>query len=105
MILDFTHVPVEEGDTVLDVMIRETRARRLQMEFSGRGAMAYVKGIDNLYEFDEGPESGWLYRVNGVFPDRSAGIWPAEAGDVIEWLYTRDLGRDVGGYVEGVDGG
>jgi hypothetical protein len=38
-----------------------------------------------------------MYRVNGVFPQYSASLYNLKAGDVVEWLYTRNLGRDIGG--------
>lgn len=63
----------------------------------------YVNTIEGLSEFDGGPYSGWMYRVNGVFPNHSASLHPIHPGDYVEWLYTRDLGKDVGGYVEGVE--
>ena len=63
----------------------------------------YVNTIEGLSEFDGGPYSGWMYRVNGVFPNHSASLQPIYPGDYVEWLYTRDLGKDIGGYVEGVE--
>ncbi|MED0756442.1 DUF4430 domain-containing protein [Aneurinibacillus thermoaerophilus] len=99
-ILSPTEVEIQEGDTVLDVLKRVTREKKIQMEYRGVKATAYVEGIDNLYEFDRGSKSGWMYRVNGVFPNKSAGIFPVKAGDKIEWLYTVDLGRDLGAKLE-----
>lgn len=96
VILQETAVPVKGETTVLAVLTEATRARKLQMEFSGRGVMAYVNGIDNLYEFDRGAKSGWLFRVNGEFSDKGAGAYEVKAGDRIEWLYTLDLGKDIG---------
>jgi hypothetical protein len=58
---------------------------------------AYVEAIQNLYEFDCGELSGWMYRVNGVFPNYGCSRYTLKAGDVVEWLYTCDLGRDIGG--------
>ncbi|MED4017672.1 DUF4430 domain-containing protein [Sutcliffiella cohnii] len=101
-ILATVEVEIVNNDTVLEVLKRETRARQIHMEFRGRGATAYVEGINNLYEFDRGPGSGWMYSINGKFPNRSAGIWPVKAGEHIRWLYTEDLGKDIGG---GVDDG
>ncbi|KAE9133841.1 putative ABC transporter ATP-binding protein [Phytophthora fragariae] len=91
-----TSVEIEKGDTVLDILKRITRKNKIQMEFSGRGAAAYVEGINNVYEFDHGSESGWMYRVGGEFPNKSAGAYKVKAGDVVEWLYTLDLGKDLG---------
>ena len=86
----------EPGDTVLNLLIRVTREHRVHLAYRGRGRTAYVEGINNLYEFDHGPASGWVYSVNGVFPDRSAGGWETAADDNIIWWYTLDAGRDVG---------
>ncbi len=61
----------------------------------------YIEGIHNLYEFDGGELSGWMYRVNGTFPNRGASAYRLTDGDQVEWVYTLDLGRDVGGdYLE-----
>ncbi|WP_072469794.1 S-layer homology domain-containing protein [Urinicoccus massiliensis] len=63
----------------------------------------YVNTIEGLSEFDGGPYSGWMYRVNGVFPNHSSSLHPIKSGDYVEWIYTRDLGKDIGGYVEGIE--
>ncbi|MFF2446451.1 DUF4430 domain-containing protein [Neobacillus sp. NPDC058068] len=96
-ILPATTVEIKEGDTVLDVLIKMTREKKIPMSFrGGTGATAYVEGIDNLFEFDKGQGSGWMFRVNGIFPNRGAGVIPLLNGDRIEWLYTLDLGKDLG---------
>ncbi len=95
-ILGAVTVELQEGDTVMDILQKITREERMQMEFRGRGSGAYVEGINNLYEFDQGPGSGWMYSVNGYFPNRGSGAWKVEAGDQIQWHYTKDLGRDLG---------
>ena len=58
---------------------------------------AYIEGIANLYEFDCGELSGWMYRVNGEFPNVGCSLYKLKDGDTVEWVYTCDLGRDVGG--------
>lgn len=60
----------------------------------------YVSAIEGLAEFDGGPNSGWMYRVNGEFPNHSASLHKIHAGDKVEWLYTRDLGKDLGAKFE-----
>ncbi|UQZ34997.1 hypothetical protein C2I18_16585 [Paenibacillus sp. PK3_47] len=87
---------LEEGDTVLELLKRITRKNKIQMEYKGAKSFAYVEGIDNLYEFDRGAESGWMYSVNGEFPGKGAGTYTLNPGDTIEWLYTLDLGKDLG---------
>lgn len=99
-IMGTVEVDIGDSKTVLDVLKKATRSQKLQMEYTGSGATAYVQGIDNLYEFDKGSGSGWMYSVNGKFPNRSAGIWPLSPGDDIRWLYTEDLGKDLGAGAE-----
>ncbi|MBP1932541.1 DUF4430 domain-containing protein [Ammoniphilus resinae] len=95
VILGETQVELKDGENVLDVLKRITREKKIQMEFSGSGSFAYVEGINNIYEFDRGPKSGWMYRVNGTFGGKSAGATKIKTGDRIEWLYTLDLGKDL----------
>lgn len=92
-----------EGETVFDVLLRETRANKIHMEYSKTPAYdsAYIEGIGNLYEFDCGPLSGWLYKVNGEFSGCSCSRYTLKDGDRIEFLYTCDSGRDIG--AEGVE--
>nr|WP_289037354.1 DUF4430 domain-containing protein [uncultured Allobacillus sp.] len=92
-----TEMEIEEGYTVLDALIQITKAHKIQMDYrGGQGATAYVEGMANVYEFDRGSGSGWMYRVNGIFPDRGAGVVPLRPGDRVEWLYTTNLGKDLG---------
>ena len=64
---------------------------------------AYIEGIGNLYEFDCGAESGWMYAVNGWFPNYGCSQYALQDGDTGTWVYTCELGRDVGsgGWTEG----
>ena len=62
----------------------------------GTTAGAYVEGIGYLYEYAFGNLSGWLYRVNGAFADVGCSQYRLQEGDAVEWMYTTDLGKDVG---------
>lgn len=95
-ILGPTKVEIDAGDTVFDVLKKVTRDKKIQMEFKGRKSNVYIQGINNIYEFDKGPESGWIYRVNGEVPQVSCGGYSVKNCDNIEWLYTTDLGREFG---------
>lgn len=92
-------VSFNEGESVFDVLKRVTREQRIQMEFEFTPMYnsAYIEGIHNLYEFDCGDLSGWMYKVNGWFPNYGCSRYQLKQGDVIEWVYTCDLGKDVGG--------
>ncbi|WP_210470276.1 DUF4430 domain-containing protein [Sporosarcina sp. 6E9] len=92
-----TEMEIEEYDTVLQALISITMEKKIHMDYrGGQGATAYVQGMGNVYEFDRGQGSGWMYRVNGIFPDRGAGVVPLLDGDRVEWLYTTNLGVDLG---------
>lgn len=86
-ILSEEWVVLQQEDTVFSVLQRVTRERGIQMEFSGRGTYVYVQGMHQLYEFDRGPESGWIYMVNGQTVSKSAGAYPVKNGDVIVWRF------------------
>jgi len=93
-----TEVVVYEGESVFNVLQREMRRHRIHMvaRWTPIFNSAYVEAINNLYEFDVGPLSGWMYSVNGWFPNFGASRYLLSPGDVVEWIYTVDLGRDLG---------
>ena len=93
-------VSFEKGETVFDVLKRTCRQNGIQMEFSMTPVYrsVYIEGIGNLYEFDGGPLSGWMYSVNGVFPNVGCSGCDLHDGDVIAWRYTCELGGDIGGH-------
>jgi len=97
VILKKTSLPIAEGDTVFIVLTEAVRASGIQMENTGGGSygLAYIAGLGYLYEFDFGDLSGWVYHVNDIAPSVGCGEYTLKDGDVIEWLYTCDLGEDV----------
>ena len=99
IILQTMTVTFSEGESVFDVLKRVTREKRIHMEFKDTPIYnsAYIQGIHNLYEFDCGSLSGWMYKVNGWFPNYGVSRYSLKQGDVIEFVYTCDLGKDVGG--------
>lgn len=92
-------VTFTEGESVFDVLHREMKNNKIHMEFvmTPMYNSNYIEGIHNLYEFDCGELSGWMYKVNGWFPNYGASRYSLKNGDKIEWVYTCDLGRDIGG--------
>jgi hypothetical protein len=98
IIFPTTTVTAYEGESVFNVLQREMRRARIHMEFRNTPLYnsSYVMGINNLYEFDTGELSGWMYKVNDWFPNYGSSRYQLKPGDVIEWAYTCDLGRDVG---------
>lgn len=98
-ILPSTKVTFTEGETVFDVLKRVCDAAQLQIEYSYTPLYEsyYVEGINHLYEFDCGPESGWMFKVNEWFPNYGCSAYTLKDGDDIVWCYTcTGLGADVG---------
>jgi len=98
IVFPVTEVTAYEGESVFNVLQREMRRARIHMAFRSTPIYnsAYLEAINNIYEFDAGELSGWMYSVNGVFPNYGASRYMMQPGDVIEWHYTLDLGRDLG---------
>ena len=86
-----------EGESVYDVLQREMKKNRIHMEssFTPMYNSAYIEGINNLYEFDCGDNSGWMYSVNGWFPNYGVSRYAVQDKDDIRFHYTCDLGRDL----------
>ncbi len=89
-----------EGESVFNLLLREMKRNKIHMEFENVPIYnsAYIEGIANLYEFDCGELSGWMYKVNGWFPNYGCSRYQLKAGDKVEFVYTCDLGIDVGEY-------
>lgn len=101
-ILATSSVEFEEGETVFEVLNRVCEYAGIQIEYSWNAIYNsyYIEGINHLYEFDCGNESGWMYKVNGWFPNYGCSSYYLEDGDNIVWCYTcNGLGADVGGSV------
>ncbi len=99
VILPVTTVEFTSGETVFDVLQRVCEAADIQLEYSWTPLYDsyYVEGINHLYEFDCGFESGWMYKVNGWFPNYGCSAYELQGGEEIVWCYTcTGLGTDVG---------
>lgn len=79
-----------EGETVFNVLSRELKRNKIHFEFSKTPAYnsVYIEGIGNLYEFDCGELSGWIYKVNGKTPGVGCSQYKVKSGDVIEFIYS-----------------
>ena len=82
---------------MFDILKRETQKNNIHMEFSFTPLYnsSYIEGIANIYEFDCGELSGWMYSVNGWFPNYGISRYKVSDGDSIEFHYTCDLGADL----------
>ena len=87
-----------DGESVFNVLLRTCKQQGIHLEFSNTPIYnsAYIEGIHNLYEFDCGSESGWMYAVNGWYPNYGCSRYGLRDGDVIEWNFTCRRGFDLG---------
>lgn len=87
----------DDGESVYDILRRICDGNSIQMEASFTPAFSsyYIEGINNLYEFDCGNNSGWMYSVNGVFPNYGCSSYKPVNNDRIEFRYTCELGYDL----------
>ncbi len=101
-ILPPTEATFYGGESVFNLLRRVCKENKLHMEFSNTPlyGTAYIEGIGNIYEFDCGELSGWMYRVNDWFPNYGCSRYSLSDGDRVEFVYTCDLGKDVGGDFE-----
>lgn len=95
VILEETSLPIASGDTVYTILTDAARMKGFHMEASGAQGMMYVHGIGNIYEFDFGDLSGWLYTVNGETHSVGVDQYVLKDGDRVELRYTLELGRDM----------
>ena len=102
IILDMTEVKVKNDSSVFDVLQKAARENKIHLEYNYTPAYKtyYIEGIGNLYQFDAGNLSGWMYSVNDEFPGVGCSGYKVKDGDVIRFIYTCNFGKDVGGYVE-----
>ena len=100
-ILKDYEVGFKKGETVFDALKTALKENRIQFDYNGSGDSVYIRGIDYLYEFDCGDTSGWEFSVNGKFPSVGCNAVKLNDGDKISWLYTCDLGADIGNKYKG----
>ena len=95
LILPETEIFLPEGASAYDQLVLAARKFSIQMENDGSDLSPYIIGIGNVYAFDFGDLSGWMIRVNGEYGDTGCGDVILSPGDRVEWVYTRELGKDV----------
>lgn len=96
VVISRCELSLPEGASAFDALTAAARFRRVRVDYTGSVYGTYVRSIGYISEFDFGELSGWMYRVNGEFPQMSVSDYILSEGDVVEFVYTCDLGRDVG---------
>ena len=75
-------VPAEEKSAL--TLLQDLGKEKNFPVITGSG---YVESIDGVAQFAQGPESGWLYLVNGKMPSVSADQYIPKENDTINWIY------------------
>ena len=99
VLLSARAVAFSDGDTVYDVLRRAclTAGIALEYDYTFNLSGFYVTGLGGLTERGCGPQSGWMYKVNGWFPNYGSSRYLVSDGDVIVWCYSCEgFGTDVG---------
>ncbi len=81
------NIEVNSSSTAYSVLRELAKQNGKSISTKGFGSTVYVSGIDGLKEFDHGPSSGWMYKVNGIPPNIGAGAYYLKAGDQVIWYY------------------
>ena len=110
VIIDDEKVELNGGESAFDV-IKKTceenvctdnckycKANGVQIEYTYTPAFNnyYIEGIHQIYEKDCGTQSGWMFSVNGEFPDVGTSSYEVSSGDVIVLSFTCNMGEDIG---------
>lgn len=78
----------KSGDTAYDILKRSCAAQDIKITATDSMYGVYIAGINNIDEKDCGNESGWLYSVNGKFPNITCGKQDVKPNDEILFTYT-----------------
>lgn len=81
------NIEVNSSSTAYSVLRELAKQNGKSISTKGFGSTVYVSGIDGLKEFDHGPSSGWMYKVNGTPPNIGAEAYRLKAGDQVIWYY------------------
>ena len=93
-----------EGTTAMDVFRQMLTANGYSYEAKGSYVQAVIKPDGTkVAEFSKGPNSGWVFRVNGEFPDVAMQDCRLSDGDVIEVFFTADYMDEPGVFLPFTD--
>lgn len=74
----------DEGATAFDVLSALAAEHNITLIYQNK---SYIQSIGGLAEKDCGAGSGWIYRINGNQPNKSASKYVLSDGDTVEWYY------------------
>lgn len=105
--LSTTHT-LAEGSTAADLIVKALADAGMQSVGAGSGYVKSVtKGGVTLAEKDKGPNSGWMYTVNGKSTQAAINGYTLKTGDMVKLYYVEDYTKDAGssGWAPAAPGG
>lgn len=95
-VINDVRVKLNKNDNAFEVTKRALNSKKIHMEskYDSLFQSNYVKGINYLYEKDAGPNSGWMFTVNGRAPKYGANKIGVKKGDKVVWSYTVDYTKN-----------
>lgn len=81
-----------EEFTVFDLLIESAKKQNVPVAFVGGKSATYITGINGLFEKDNGPESGWIYTVNGEIIMKPCSKYILNRDDTVKWTYITHFG-------------
>ncbi len=92
---------VNSGDTIWDVLKMALKENGMTYKYSTDYGTIYIESITNsegktLAEFANGPNSGWMYTLNGEHSDLGISQQKLKDDDVIVFHYTDDYSAETG---------
>lgn len=90
VILSVKKLEIKEGETTVLSLIQDACDKNA---IPYRLKSGYIRSINGLAEKskDFGPQSGWVYSVNDVYPSVGAGSYRLKDGDVVELRYVTKM--------------
>lgn len=87
IIMNTKTVTVNNGSTAYDALKSACSKNGVTINAQNSAYGTYIKGFNNIDEFDCGRQSGWIYTVNGSSPPKSCDKYTISQGDTIVFSF------------------
>ena len=88
IMLDNYKATLKSKSTVYDLFKKACNDKGITYTAKDTMYSVYIVGINNIDEKDCGKDSGWMYSVNGSFPNVSVDSKKLKDGDKVVFTYT-----------------
>ena len=88
LMLDNYKATLKSKSTVYDLLKKACNDKGITYTAKDTMYSVYIVGINNIDEKDCGKNSGWMYSVNGSFPNVSVDSKKLKDGDKVVFTYT-----------------